>query len=572
MPRVSVVFQDDNDIADIDSIVDDPALRVLRPRNRSGSDSRRNSTVAVSSLEGIEEEEEENEDHFRKSTQLVDDTVSTGKDVFGFRTPKKSGSMALKAQEELNRTPRSLVKTTPLSKQNTPKTPRTGSKIVTPSKGMTPRSGSNTPVRGILKTPTGKRMVAEPETPLSSRKRVKKTLIRIAENVETNRYSDSGSEASSDEGGSDEENERPIMGGPPSTPRTPARKGRKGKGARDLNTNHMAESYFEAQSAKALTSDRTLSKLKTPRLSQEEMSSLLTRSKLRYSTEIRELTFDHKVNFSKWMSLLHRGFNIITYGLGSKKSLIHEFHQEFLSEKDCVLVNGYFPSLTLKSILNTISEDILEIEATFTSNTEQIETILGSLEEDLYLLVHNIDGPMLRNDKSQSALAELAQHPKVHLVCSIDHINAPLIWDQFKLARMNFIWFDSTTFLPYSEEAAGGESVMVRASGGLQLASILHVLGALTPNAKSIFLVLAKYQIENTEAHYPGIAFMELYSMCRKDFLVSSDLELKAQLTEFRCHKLVRSKRGADGDEYLKIPIDKTALSSFIESIEDKMT
>ena len=60
--------------------------------------------------------------------------------------------------------------------------------------------------------------------------------------------------------------------------------------------------------------------------------------------------------------------------------------------------------------------------------------------------------------------------------------------------RMNFIWFDSTTFLPYSEEAAGRESVMVRASGGLQLASILHVLGALTPNAKSIFLVLAKYQ------------------------------------------------------------------------------
>ena len=60
--------------------------------------------------------------------------MSTGKDVFGFRTPKKSGSMALKAQEELNRTPRSLVKTTPLSKQNTPKTPRTGSKIVTPSK------------------------------------------------------------------------------------------------------------------------------------------------------------------------------------------------------------------------------------------------------------------------------------------------------------------------------------------------------------------------------------------------------------------------------------------------------
>ena len=38
-----------------------------------------------------------------------------------------------------------------------------------------------------------------------------------------------------------------------------------------------------------------------------------------------------------------------------------------------------------------------------------------SIEEDLYLLVHNIDGPMLRNDKAQSALAELAHHPKVNI-------------------------------------------------------------------------------------------------------------------------------------------------------------
>lgn len=43
---------------------------------------------------------------------------------------------------------------------------------------------------------------------------------------------------------------RPILGGPPATPRTPARKGRAGRGARDLNAANMAESYFEAQSAK----------------------------------------------------------------------------------------------------------------------------------------------------------------------------------------------------------------------------------------------------------------------------------------------------------------------------------
>jgi len=42
-------------------------------------------------------------------------------------------------------------------------------------------------------------------------------------------------------------------------------------------------------------------------------------------------------------------------------------------------------------------------------------------------------------------------------------------------------------------------------------------------------------------------------------------------LTEFRDHKLVGSRRGGDGAEYLKIPIDKTALASYIENIEDRM-
>ena len=43
---------------------------------------------------------------------------------------------------------------------------------------------------------------------------------------------------------------RPILRGPSATPQTPARRGRMGKGARDLDTNNMAESYFEAQASK----------------------------------------------------------------------------------------------------------------------------------------------------------------------------------------------------------------------------------------------------------------------------------------------------------------------------------
>lgn len=42
------------------------------------------------------------------------------------------------------------------------------------------------------------------------------------------------------------------------------------------------------------------------------------------------------------------------------------------------------------------------------------------------MLIHNIDGPMLRGEKTQSALGQLASLPNLHMVASLDHINAPM--------------------------------------------------------------------------------------------------------------------------------------------------
>ena len=201
---------------------------------------------------------------------------------------------------------------------------------------------------------------------------------------------------------------------------------------------------------------------------------------------------DHFVQFPRWMSLLHRGYSIVCYGLGSKKSLLHNFHEEYLLEQDAVVVNGFFPSLTIKQILATISEDILEIHGTFTSTSEHIDEILSSITTDLYLIIHNIDGPMLRNSMVQTAISNLVNHPKIHLICSIDHINAPLIWDQSCLSKLNLIWFDTTTFLPYLAEAGDANTLMVRKTGQSALASLSSVWASLTPNAKKIYIVIIK--------------------------------------------------------------------------------
>ncbi len=72
--------------------------------------------------------------------------------------------------------------------------------------------------------------------------------------------------------------------------------------------------------------------------------------------------------------------------------------------------------------------------------------------------------------------------------------------------------FDTTTFLPYSEETLNETSLMVKQSGSLALNSLTHVFVSLTPNAKKIYIIIIRFQMQNMDdANYPGISFMELY-------------------------------------------------------------
>lgn len=587
MPRVAVQSPgvDMEDLTDIQS--PRRPRRSVAPLPGSMVEGRRSSSARTGSallpdlaedLEGetrVEEEVfgDENEEVLTKGgpAQLGEEQDAMGREVFGafgFRTPRKGAqAMRERAAEAMNRTPLSQ-RCTPQRAQTTPKGKTTP--FSTPTK-----SNSGTPVKGILKTPTSQRKRrVEPDTPASTRKRVKKTLIRIAEEAETREMSEGSSEEEGEGSQEEEEGPAPVLRGPPATPATPARRGRPRAAPRELDTDSMADSYFTAHSSKVLTSDRTLSKLATPRLSATEVSSLVDSASLQYGDAIHELLQDHATNFPKWLSLLHRGFNIVTYGLGSKKSLLHDFHEKFLLERDTVVVNGFFPSLTIKSIVSHIWEEVLEMEGGAASVAEQAAEVVAAMdgeEEHVYLIVHNIDGATLRNERSQDVLAQLAAHPRIHLVCSIDHINAPLIWDQRRLAKLNFVWFDCTTFLPYREEISSTNSMMTRSSGGLQLASLSSVWPSLTPNAKKVFLVIGRHQQAASEGpDYPGLSFMDLYRLARAEFLVASDLALRAQLTEFRDHQLVLSKRsGGDGGEYLTIPLDRATLQAFMESVEE---
>lgn len=139
---------------------------------------------------------------------------------------------------------------------------------------------------------------------------------------------------------------------------------------------------------------------------------------------------DYQQHFPKWMFILNEGFNILLHGLGSKRTLLQSFHQAMLADETVLVVNGFFPSLMIKDILDSITNDILEMSITSRNFHEVVDAIQEELLDQpnthIFIIIHNIDGTMLRSHKTQLVLSRLAKISQIHLLASLDHINAPL--------------------------------------------------------------------------------------------------------------------------------------------------
>uniref|UniRef100_S4NYE7 Origin recognition complex subunit 2 n=1 Tax=Pararge aegeria TaxID=116150 RepID=S4NYE7_9NEOP len=331
------------------------------------------------------------------------------------------------------------------------------------------------------------------------------------------------------------------------------------------------DNYFMMNSSKKITtSDHTLARLKNMNLDENVREADIHMS-TEHQNRITDLTETYDQLFDRWIYVLSENFNVILYGIGSKRQVLQRFQSKKLHDMPCIVVNGFFPSLTMKNVLETIVVDLLENTHVPSNIGDAVNLIEAQLDEcgvHLFVIVHNIDGVMLRSFKAQSMLASLAQLRNVHLIATIDHINAPLLWDHSKLSKFKFTWWDVTTFLPYIEETSYENSLMTQRSGVLQLSSLKSVYQSLTTNAKGIFKIVIEYQLENQkQSHYQGLPFKDLYSKAREQFLVSSDLALRAQLTEFLDHKLVKQKRTLDGSENLVIPIESALLQQFLDQL-----
>ncbi|XP_077562995.1 origin recognition complex subunit 2 [Haemaphysalis longicornis] len=382
------------------------------------------------------------------------------------------------------------------------------------------------------------------KSPYSLRKKIKQKLSKMKEDNEAS-SGDSDSEKSS---GDEEDEDETGLG--------------------------KYSSYFMS-SSKSKTSNHTLTKLGRPVMAPDEINNILETVDDPHAKHRAKLLVHYRTCFSHWLALLREGFTLLLHGPGSKIKLLQTFKEDMLAQFACVTVNGFNPSLSCTEILNCINQCAPSKESTSSAvGPVQVEHIVEQFSrndaDDIFLLINNIDGLNLRNSKAQEVLSTLSTAPHIHIIASVDHINAALLWNQETSRRFRFAWVDTTTLEPYVLESS---LEPLKSTASSSLSSLKHVFCSLTPNARKIFLLIARHQLDSADSPaYPGMAFHDCYHRCREAFLVNSDLTLRAQLREFLDHMLLKIKKGHDGTENLLIPIETAALRLFLDQQDEEGT
>ncbi|KAM7462785.1 hypothetical protein LguiA_030906 [Lonicera macranthoides] len=326
---------------------------------------------------------------------------------------------------------------------------------------------------------------------------------------------------------------------------------------------------------------------------EQELRAAASNIEPKHEKEIKALMNSYKSSYPIWVFELRCGFGLLMYGFGSKKALIEDFASTALTDYTVVVINGYLQSINLKQVLITLCEVLWEqlkvqqrtpsVKEKQPFNTRSVDDLLTFLDgphtegNDCFVcvIIHNIDGPGLRDSDNQQYLARIAACSHIRMVASIDHVNAPLLWDKKMVhTQFNWCWYHVPTFAPYKVE--GIFHPLILAHGGttqtVKTASI--VLQSLTPNAQSVFKVIAEHQLAHPDEEgknqfilYPRMPINNLYTTCRERFLVSSQVTLNSHLTEFKDHELVKMRRHSDGQDCLHIPLAIEAIEKLVLEI-----
>ncbi|PWA38391.1 origin of replication complex subunit 2 [Artemisia annua] len=298
----------------------------------------------------------------------------------------------------------------------------------------------------------------------------------------------------------------------------------------DEEEYEFSRNYFLAKESGKSVKKSSAHKVSELNLADEqELRAEVSNIEPRHEKEIALLINSYKKLYNEWVFELRYGFGILMYGFGSKKTLIEDFASTALTEYNVIVVNGYLQSINLKQVATAMAEvlwDQLKMQLRSASggtsrdqqpfNSRSMDDLIAFLDEPhkteneclVCLVIHNIDGPGLRDSDTQHLLARIAACSHVRIVASIDHVNAPLLWDKKMVhVQFNWCWHHVPTFAPYKIEGVFHPLILAHGGTSQSVKTASIVLQSLTPNAQSVFKVLAEHQLAHPDEEGTCLTF-----------------------------------------------------------------
>jgi origin recognition complex subunit 2 len=381
-----------------------------------------------------------------------------------------------------------------------------------------------------------------------------------------------------------------------------------------LITHTLFDEYFSQAAVSSRTSSNVFSAL-VPPLSAEEYADAIKSTRAASGTvqsSICSHSFRNRV-VPRFLRELDEDFNLLFYGFGSKRTFLNQLGRECSKAGHVVVVNGFHPHVSVKDLLNSVDNvpglsTLPPAAAGIEHQARRIGQFFNkeSSNRRLYLVIHNIDAAPLRTPKARSCLSLLALSPGIHLMASVDSINAPLLWSSTEMStrksaspttegetRRGFAWLmhDLTTLLPYDVELSFVDRTSLPGTHGksrkrqgdthegvpMTETAAAHILASVTQRARKLFVMMATRQLESMEEagdtgagdlQQFAIGYDMLFTVARDDFIGTNDTALRSLLGEFRDHGLVLGAPNSAGGENLWIPLRKERLSSVLRSLQ----
>lgn len=364
--------------------------------------------------------------------------------------------------------------------------------------------------------------------------------------------------------------------------------------------------YFEAHKGAISTSNFTLASLSVPPPSELSTALQLFHVNNPLQSHIDRRASRFAKQHAKMEYILEAGHSLLLYGFGSKCIILDEFASYLSSSTDVVVVHGFNPTTSLRSILTQIATDVLNLRSfskrslldyvdaireaidlkqqlqprkekhnrrnSSTTNNSLITANDEPSPPILSIVIHNIDGKSLRSPDTQFALSRLSSTKGIRFIASIDHVNASLLWDAPTYAEFQWFWLPLNTFTPYNSETFFTSRPLWRGGAERRVEGAVAMLNSLTERARNVFRELVVRQMHGDNNERNGVVnktkFNDLFQAVKEQFIVSDAETLRNILTELKTHDLLQiQRRREDAAEVLWIPLPDSQLEDILNEI-----